>query len=435
MHLMRESGDDIESCIANGASSPSGEKPRLCGASMTSKIALARARLRAIHAEGDLAPKVAKIRAYLTHYGYLKKCRRCEPQFFCQHMGRAVLLYQQFHHLSVTGIVSVEMLEHMARDRCGNPDLLPGPIPRPSVRDSEGPATTPFLVSHLGPWPRLELTYFVENYTDDLPREVIDRQIRLAFDEWSNVSPLQFSRVEDAPADIVLGFYPQRHQDQFTSWASSDGFGNAVAHSDYRPIRGQTFIHFNDALTWAAPPLPLPNPDNKRDLRGVAIHEIGHAVGLLHSSHYSAIMDEYGGNAAYPNYLAEVDVAAIRSLYPFPVGTTDMAVTVPLDATLVGSDSVVLDLGRTRWVLAWGQIAFLDPRESGGIAALDILAMDRTRSRPVAIADQRLGPSGSAAGLFVGARVARARTIQFRLRALGRRRIGVAGHGNVLVLD
>lgn len=46
----------------------------------------------------------------------------------------------------------------------------------------------------------------IENYTPDLSREDVDRAIEKAFQLWSNVSPLTFTKVSEGQADIMISF-------------------------------------------------------------------------------------------------------------------------------------------------------------------------------------------------------------------------------------
>lgn len=55
----------------------------------------------------------------------------------------------------------------------------------------------------------MSLCYFIlriENYTPDLPRAVVDHAIEKAFQLWSNVSPLTFTKVFKGQADIMISF-------------------------------------------------------------------------------------------------------------------------------------------------------------------------------------------------------------------------------------
>lgn len=64
---------------------------------------------------------------------------------------------------------------------------------------------------HLAPTPhtahRLGLfTDRIQNYSEDLPRDVIDDAFARAFAVWSAVTPLTFTRVYGLEADIVIQF-------------------------------------------------------------------------------------------------------------------------------------------------------------------------------------------------------------------------------------
>lgn len=48
--------------------------------------------------------------------------------------------------------------------------------------------------------------YRIQNYSEDLPRDVIDDAFARAFAVWSAVTPLTFTRVYGLEADIVIQF-------------------------------------------------------------------------------------------------------------------------------------------------------------------------------------------------------------------------------------
>lgn len=55
----------------------------------------------------------------------------------------------------------------------------------------------------------MSMFYFIlriENYTPDLPRADVDHAIENAFQLWSNVSPLTFTKVFKGQADIMISF-------------------------------------------------------------------------------------------------------------------------------------------------------------------------------------------------------------------------------------
>lgn len=46
----------------------------------------------------------------------------------------------------------------------------------------------------------------IENYTPDLSRTAVDHAIEKAFQLWSSVSPLTFTKVSEGQADIMISF-------------------------------------------------------------------------------------------------------------------------------------------------------------------------------------------------------------------------------------
>lgn len=46
----------------------------------------------------------------------------------------------------------------------------------------------------------------IENYTPDLSRADVDHAIQKAFQLWSAVTPLTFSKVSEGQADILISF-------------------------------------------------------------------------------------------------------------------------------------------------------------------------------------------------------------------------------------
>ncbi|XP_060091295.1 collagenase 3-like [Heteronotia binoei] len=195
---------------------------------------------------------------------------------------------QSFFGLNATRQLDTETLELMKRPRCGVPDMA-------------GYSFFPRKMK----WPTWNLTYRIANYTLDLSREETDQAVREAFQIWSDVTPLRFTRLSHDTADIVISFGKKEHGDFFPF----DGPLGQLAHA-FPPgdnIGGD--VHFDDDETWTS--------DSRAfNLFAVAAHEFGHSLGLQHSSNPRALMYPlytYSGSKDF--LLPEDDVEGIQDLY------------------------------------------------------------------------------------------------------------------------
>ena len=139
-------------------------------------------------------------------------------------------------------------------------------------------------------------------------------EIRDAFDAWSAVADIQFAEVSDdgtafdetgAIGDIRIGAHP------------FDGASNALAHAFYPPPNGTTAagdLHFDEAENWTC-------DDSGIDIGLVALHEIGHSIGLEHEiPPPDAIMNPVLNQSL--TVLQADDIAGAQAIYG-PAGGTD----------------------------------------------------------------------------------------------------------------
>lgn len=148
-------------------------------------------------------------------------------------------------------------------------------------------------------WPKGGLSFSIRNYSSDLPHETVRGAVIGALHRWSGVVPLSFREQEGA--DVNISFERGDHGDG----SAFDGPGRVLAHAFY-PTNGR--LHFDDDERWTDGPSGV-------DLASVALHELGHTIGLDHDPAGDSVM-----NSAYTQVRRELtpgDARAARQIYGF----------------------------------------------------------------------------------------------------------------------
>ncbi|CAA7036123.1 unnamed protein product [Microthlaspi erraticum] len=267
---------------------------------------------------------LCKIKQYFQHFGYIPQTLSGNfTDDFDDILKNAVEMYQRNFQLKVTGELDEPTLKHVVVPRCGVGDVVNGKSNMHSGRRAyevsfSGRGPRFHTVKHytffqgMPRWPEShrDLTYSFDPQNTFLT-EKVKSVFSSAFVRWAKVIPLTFRRVETFPkSDITIGFYTGEHGDGYPF----DGQRGVLAHA-FAPTNGR--CHFDRDENW----IISSNGGNGRfqptahDLESVAVHEIGHLLGLDHSLDERAIMYPSIPPGTRKVDLARDDVEGVQTLY------------------------------------------------------------------------------------------------------------------------
>ncbi|OAY79224.1 Metalloendoproteinase 2-MMP [Ananas comosus] len=262
---------------------------------------------------GDERPGLADLKDYLSHFGYLPS----PPPFsnfsdsFDEELDAAIRTYQRNFGLNVTGTLDPSTVDQMITPRCGVADVINGTS---TMNSSFTRGRNLFAYFAGNPtWPPLkrDLKYALTATSNTaIDKATLSAVFARAFARWSAATTLTFAETESASdADMTIGFYYGAHGDG----EPFDGVLGTLAHA-FSPTDGR--FHLDAAEAWVAEgDVTRASSDTAVDLESVAVHEIGHLLGMGHSVVAEAVMYPTIKTRTRKVDLARDDVEGIQQLY------------------------------------------------------------------------------------------------------------------------
>ncbi|XP_074343073.1 metalloendoproteinase 1-like [Apium graveolens] len=227
---------------------------------------------------------ISELKKHLHDIGYISSDSsnaNITSDGFDDLLESALKKYQSYYNLNVTGVVDDDTLSLMSQPRCGVPDF---------------PDVSPDFSLYPGfpKWWTYNLSYSFAPYTRGDAFDPVAR----AMENWAYVSPFRFTLIAKyMAANFKISF------------VQKDGPGKILA-SAYKPRDGR--LLFDEAEKWVNGKV-----SGGYDMQSVALHEIGHLLGLRHSKDPNAVMYAYLAPNNVKTQLQADDILGLKALYDF----------------------------------------------------------------------------------------------------------------------
>ena len=235
------------------------------------------------------------VQDFLYRFGYVGDREALRSPVLDDATSDALAKYQTCQGLPSTGEFDEATLHQMTTHRCAFPDMRTG---------------VEFATTCA--WQKAEVTFAFGPGTNDVAGTTEFAATRAAFQTWATVIPLTFREVgmSENP-DVVIDWRPANDPDL-------NMVGGTLAHADFPPDCSVVTnslpkpVHFDDTEhAWTIGAAP-----GSFDVESVAVHEIGHIIGLAHSNVAGSIMFPSIGSNGTNRALTQDDISGAQNLYP-----------------------------------------------------------------------------------------------------------------------
>ncbi|XP_047339781.1 metalloendoproteinase 1-MMP-like [Impatiens glandulifera] len=224
--------------------------------------------------KGDKIERLNQVRKYLSKYDYFgpSKVGHYQTSSFTGHDS---LMLQP-----LSGYTDQTLINHKVK----------------LVRDSFKSGS--YYVLGNTKWSTTNLTWAL----DSKVRSDAINPISSAFQSWEAATNFKFEKIDNySVANVKI---------RFTLGSMFTENPLCVAYSHFPP---KGLIYFKSSIPWGDGARP-----EKMDIESVALHELGHVLGLNHSNVPTAVMYEFTYLGVTKRNLDDDDIAGINALYNFP---------------------------------------------------------------------------------------------------------------------